>query len=299
MQASAVAVAVLLLAVTRTDAFCGTPALIRIERTAVLCAAPQQRCARGSASAGRSTLSATAGDWTELKDEASGNVYFRNEATGETSWERPAPRDLEAAAATGEPLQSGKAEGWESIFAGFFSSLGASPEQMGMGRFDRNKFPELFPATLTEFAAPVDGDDADVVLFRPLLARTSLETRPLRLAFDADRDGWDARSFHQQVDRLGPGVVLARTEGGAVLGGYNPKGWVGLGEYRGSLAAFLYTWPDGDTRQRAIKLRKVGWPYSAEKWRRRSLYLSISVLCSPAIRLCATVAQTPPRNQAL
>jgi hypothetical protein len=29
--------------------------------------------------------------------------------------------------------------------------------QLGMARFDRNKFPELFPATLTEFASPVAG----------------------------------------------------------------------------------------------------------------------------------------------
>lgn len=144
------------------------------------------------------------------------------------------------------------------MFSKLFSSVGASPEQMGMERFDRNKFPELFPATLTEFAEPVAGDDDDVALFRPLLARTSLQERAVKLVYDADRDGWDARTFHERVDKLGPGVVMARTEGGAILGGYNPKGWVGLGEYRGSLAAFLYTWPDGDTSKPAIKLRKVG-----------------------------------------
>jgi len=104
----------------------------------------------------------------------------------------------------------------------------------------------------------VAGDDEEVSIFRSLLARTSLEERPLKLAYDANRDGWDARSFHERVDTLGPGVVLARTDKGAVIGGYNPKGWVGFGEYRGSLAAFLYTWPDGDLSKRAIKLRKVG-----------------------------------------
>ena len=95
-------------------------------------------------------------------------------------------------------------------------------------------------------------------MFRPLLARTSLQTRALKLAYDAERDGWDARTFHACVDKMGPGVVLARTEKGAIVGGYNPKGWVGLGEYRGSIAAFLYTWPEGDTSRPAIKLRKVG-----------------------------------------
>lgn len=64
---------------------------------------------------------------------------------------------------------------------------------MGMARFDRNKFPELFPATLTEFAAPVASDNLDILLFRPLLARTSLEQRGLQLAYDANRDGWNAR----------------------------------------------------------------------------------------------------------
>ncbi|EKX41330.1 hypothetical protein GUITHDRAFT_164398 [Guillardia theta CCMP2712] len=94
--------------------------------------------------------------------------------------------------------------------------------------------------------------------FRPLLARTSLEKRDLKLVFDANRDGWTPSAFHLAVDKLGPGVVLARTEQGAVVGGYNPKGWVGYGEYRGSIAAFLFCWPDGDTSRPAIKLRKVG-----------------------------------------
>ena len=31
--------------------------------------------------------------------------------------------------------------------------------QVGLDRFDRSKFPELYPATLTEFAEPVATDD--------------------------------------------------------------------------------------------------------------------------------------------
>lgn len=38
---------------------------------------------------------------------------------------------------------------------------------------------------------------------------------------------------------------------------YNPKGWVGYGEYRPGISAFLFTWRDGDTSKPAIKLRKV------------------------------------------
>jgi len=98
-----------------------------------------------------------------------------------------------------------------------------------------------------------------VALFRPLLARTQLASRPLRLAYDATVDGWTAEAFHGAVDFRGASVVLARTAGGAVCGGYNPKGWVGYGEARGSIAAFLFTWPTGDTAGgRPIKLRKVG-----------------------------------------
>jgi hypothetical protein len=55
-------------------------------------------------------------------------------------------------------------------------------------------------------------------------------------------------------------LVVAQTEGGAVCGGYNPRGWIGLGEDRDAIAAFLFTWPHGDTAQRPIKLPKVGGP---------------------------------------
>lgn len=46
----------------------------------------------------------------------------------------------------------------------------------------------------------------------------------------------------------------------AVFGGYNPRGWIGLGEERDSIAAFLFSWPDGDITKRPIKLPKVGGP---------------------------------------
>ncbi len=62
----------------------------------------------------------------------------------------------------------------------------------------------------------------------------------------------------RQVDGLGAAVVLARTEGGAVVGGYNPEGWIGLGEDRASNGAFLFTWRDGDTSRKAVKVAKVG-----------------------------------------
>jgi hypothetical protein len=52
-------------------------------------------------------------------------------------------------------------------------------------------------------------------------------------------------------------IVVATTEGGAVCGGYNPAGWIGLGDDRDSIAAFLFTWPDGDTSKDPAKLEKA------------------------------------------
>lgn len=75
--------------------------------------------------------------------------------------------------------------------------------------------------------------------------------------YDADVHGWTADAFHAQVNRKGAAVVVARTKN-AVFGGYNPKGFVGYGESRGSKAAFLFSWPDGDTSKKAMKMRKVG-----------------------------------------
>lgn len=54
--------------------------------------------------------------------------------------------------------------------------------------------------------------------------------------------------------------MLARSTGGAVFGGYNPEGWIGLGEDRASSGAFLFAWPDGDTSKPPLKLPKIGGP---------------------------------------
>jgi hypothetical protein len=130
-------------------------------------------------------------------------------------------------------------------------------EPFGLKRFDRDRFPELYQATLDEFAEPVQGDTEEIALFRPLLARTQLEKRSLQLLFDADVHGWDAGVFHQCLDRKGASVGIAATTE-AVFGYYNPKGHVGYGESRGSIAAFLFTWKDGDLSKRPVKLRKIG-----------------------------------------
>ena len=105
----------------------------------------------------------------------------------------------------------------------------------------------------------------DPVLQLPKVARAyatarvpQLEFLPLRAAYDASKHGWSAAAFHARVDKTGPCIVHCKTAGGAVCGGYAPKGFAGYGEYRGSIAAFLYTWPDGRTKGPVVKLQKVG-----------------------------------------
>ena len=87
----------------------------------------------------------------------------------------------------------------------------------------KEDWPDQWPAVVDEFAAPVAGDEGDAALLRPLLRQTQLEFSPLGLAFDADVHGWSTERFHKQLDGMGAALVIARTEDGAVLGGYNPK----------------------------------------------------------------------------
>jgi hypothetical protein len=80
------------------------------------------------------------------------------------------------------------------------------PEPMGMKRMRAEEFPEVYPATTTEFAEAVEGDEEEVALFRPLLARTQLEEKELMLCFSAEECGWDADAFHRCVDSMGAAV---------------------------------------------------------------------------------------------
>jgi hypothetical protein len=71
----------------------------------------------------------------------------------------------------------------------------------------------------------VDTDDAEMAMLRQMLCQTSLEESPLRLAYDADVNGWTPDAFHAAVNTFGAAIVIAETTGGAVIGGYNPSGW--------------------------------------------------------------------------
>ena len=71
----------------------------------------------------------------------------------------------------------------ERLFGRLFGKRALEAESpLGMKRMTPETFPEQYPATTTEFAAPVAGDSDRVAWFRPLLAQTRLEGVPLRQA---------------------------------------------------------------------------------------------------------------------
>lgn len=147
----------------------------------------------------------------------------------------------------------------ERMFSVFFGKPEESP--LGLKRFGQADFPEQYPATIDTWAEPLEGDDKDVALLRPLLKNTNLERRKLKLVYNANANGWNPVAFHKAVDKKGPSLVVLTTTSGQVAGGYNPKGWVSYGEARGSIAAFLFTRnSDGSY----TKLRKVGGPSLAQ-----------------------------------
>ena len=143
------------------------------------------------------------------------------------------------------------------MFTKYFGWM-PQPEDVGLNRYTKDTLPENFPAVKDQWADQLESDASEsMCLVRQVLARTNLEERALTLSYCANRDGWSAKKFHAKLDAQGPAVILCKTASGDVFGGYNPCGWVGLGEARGSIAAFLYVFPGGDTSQRPIKLRKI------------------------------------------
>lgn len=155
----------------------------------------------------------------------------------------------------------------ERIFGKVFGSKALeTDEAFGLKRV-ANELPEIYPAVIDEFADPLPEDsgesaDPDLIYIRQLLAKTQLEKTPLRLAYDSSVHGLSMESFGQCTYTMGAAILLIRLKDSpAVVGGYNPRGWIGLGEDRDSIAAFLFSWPDGlSMSKRPIKLRKVGGP---------------------------------------
>jgi hypothetical protein len=103
---------------------------------------------------------------------------------------------------------------------------------------DQPTFPEQKAAT---YELLKDGplEFGDPAFVRPLMKQTQLEYRNLRVVYDANKHGYNAKAFHNRVDGQGAAIILAKA-GGQWFGGYNPRGWASLGGSRPSIAAFLF-----------------------------------------------------------
>lgn len=123
-------------------------------------------------------------------------------------------------------------------------------------------FPEQYPATYERntYRTWRDYLVPPAAMVRPLLKQTQLETRPLQVVYDANRQGWNVRAFHQAVDGKGAAIILCqaawkhRLTTNGWFGAYNPKGWSSNGGARPSVAAFLFYTASGSFQ----KLRKIG-----------------------------------------
>ena len=118
------------------------------------------------------------------------------------------------------------------------------PEPMGLKRMSKEEWPDQWPALCDGSSAdalPSD-DTEELRLVRAVLKQTQLETMPLGIAYDASTHGWRASSFHTQCDGQGAAVLVAQSRDGVVFGGYNPKGWLGYGEWLDAISAFLFVY---------------------------------------------------------
>lgn len=139
-----------------------------------------------------------------------------------------------------------------------FPSMVKDMQPAGLQRMTVEQWPDQWPAVTDQYAAPVEGDDETMEVLRPLLKQTMLEKVPLGLVYDASTHGWSTDAFHQQLDGMGAALLVAQTEAGTIFGGYNPKGWLGYGDWRDAISAFLFCWLDGDTSVPAMKMPKTG-----------------------------------------
>jgi len=89
--------------------------------------------------------------------------------------EKTVAAEPETAAAKEEEPQEEEQDFAEKVFGLFFGK----PEQepMGLKRFGRERFPEQYPATTTEWALPLPEDSPEIAKLRPLLKNTNLEER--------------------------------------------------------------------------------------------------------------------------
>ena len=133
------------------------------------------------------------------------------------------------------------------------------PEPAGLKRMTKEEWPDQWPANCEEFLEPIGGvdDTRELRLVRRVLKQTQMETKKLGIAYDAETHGWNGSSFHTQLDGQGCGLLIAETTDGVVFGGYNPKGWVGYGEWADAISAFLFVYARG-TKKNPTKCAKIG-----------------------------------------
>ena len=129
------------------------------------------------------------------------------------------------------------------------------PRPAGLARMTKEEWPDQWPAVTDEFASPLAADEGEVLRLRPLLKQTQLEFLPLALAYDADVHGWSEDAFHARMDGQGAALLVLETRDGLVAGAYNPKGWLGYGDWRDAISAFLFLLPGGKD---PVKLAKTG-----------------------------------------
>ena len=143
----------------------------------------------------------------------------------------------------------------------------ADPAPAGLKRMTKEEWPDQWPALCDPgaVASPLDADDTEeLLLVRKVLKQTQLEFQPLGIAYDANVHGWKASSFHTQLDGQGAAILVAISDDGAVFGGYNPKGWLGYGEWLDAISAFLWVYPpkgflsSSSSAAAPVKLGKVG-----------------------------------------
>ena len=103
-----------------------------------------------------------------------------------------------------------------SIVAKLFGQAAVDdPAPAGLTRMTKEEWPDQWVA-VEEMADPLDGEDGEPALLRPLLKQTQLCFLPLTLVFDADIHGWSNTAFHECVCKNSLSFLAAF---GVVLGG--------------------------------------------------------------------------------
>ncbi len=92
----------------------------------------------------------------------------------------------------------------------------------------------LLVASATALAPPA------IPLPMGLLKGTNLGGKQLARCYKASADGWSALDFHRQCDELGSIILVGQLTSGELVGGYNPRGWESIDDYRATPRAFLF-----------------------------------------------------------